>query len=115
MEQVLGIQPTGAGFREVTIRPELSGLTWASGGVPTPRGILQVDEHPGYLKVVLPIGTQATVQPPGDKKSWTLTHNGRAMSPEKTGADRNEGFTLSRSGVYIFREKSLGDAMEESR
>jgi len=38
MEEVLGIQPTGAGFSTVDIRPDLVDLAWAKGAEPTPRG-----------------------------------------------------------------------------
>ena len=43
MEQVLGIQPAGAGFSTVDIRPDLVDLDWAKGGEPTPQGLLMVD------------------------------------------------------------------------
>ena len=42
MEQVLGIQPTAAGFHTVTLRPDLAGLTWVRGTEPTPRGPIAV-------------------------------------------------------------------------
>ncbi|HXW56295.1 MAG TPA: alpha-L-rhamnosidase C-terminal domain-containing protein [Candidatus Cybelea sp.] len=41
--QILGIQPTAAGFQTAMIRPDLAGLTWARGSVPTPNGLIRVD------------------------------------------------------------------------
>lgn len=43
MEEVLGIQPTGAGFATVNIRPDLVDLDWARGAMPTPHGLIKVD------------------------------------------------------------------------
>jgi len=43
IEQVLGIQPQGAGFSKVNIRPDLAGLEWARGTEPTPHGPIRVD------------------------------------------------------------------------
>ncbi len=41
---VLGVFPTGDGYRQVRIRPYVDGLglTWARGTVPTPQGVLSV-------------------------------------------------------------------------
>lgn len=40
--EVLGVRPTRPGFEEVTIEPRLLGLRLASGGVPSPRGVIWV-------------------------------------------------------------------------
>ena len=41
-ERVLGIRSTGVGFKTVTIAPELAGLKWAEGTVPTPEGSIHL-------------------------------------------------------------------------
>jgi hypothetical protein len=64
MEQVLGIQPTGAGFRTVTIRPDLAGLAWAKGAEPTPRGLIRVSATQDTVTVTIPPGTEATAMVP---------------------------------------------------
>ena len=75
MEQVLGIQPTGAGFSTVDIRPDLADLEWVRGGEPTPRGLLKVEAKKsgaGMAVVVdVPDGTVARVSVP-------VTSGGRA-------------------------------------
>jgi hypothetical protein len=38
---VLGIQPARPGYEVVRIAPQPGGLSWAAGGVPTPRGVVQ--------------------------------------------------------------------------
>jgi len=61
MEEVLGIQATGAGFSTVDIRPDLMGLAWARGAEPTPNGLLKVDVKPGVITVDVPEGVHARV------------------------------------------------------
>ncbi|HVO42917.1 MAG TPA: family 78 glycoside hydrolase catalytic domain, partial [Aggregatilineales bacterium] len=41
--QVLGVQPTAAGYRRIRIAPQPFNLRWASGSVPTPLGLVTVD------------------------------------------------------------------------
>lgn len=65
---VLGVRPTGAGFRTCTVAPRLGDLAWASGTVPTPNGdlVVRVDRKASglILKVKIPKGTMATVSLP---------------------------------------------------
>ncbi len=80
MEQVLGIQPTGAGFSTVDIRPDLVDLEWAKGAEPTPKGLLKVDlrKAPGGTEINLdiPDGVTARVSVPSlainsaDRRKW---------------------------------------------
>jgi alpha-L-rhamnosidase len=78
MEQILGIQPRGAGFSEVDIRPDLLGLEWAQGGEPTPRGMLKVGirKDNGFKTTIdLPAGTVARVSLPVSAPSAAITVN----------------------------------------
>ncbi len=61
MEQVLGINATGAGFSTVDIRPDLVGLEWAKGAEPTPRGLLKVEATTKAIGVDVPEGVVARV------------------------------------------------------
>lgn len=56
---VLGVKPLEAGYKKVEIEPNLSGLKWIRGAVPTPHGIIEVemDEDKG-LKCSLPEGIE---------------------------------------------------------
>jgi len=102
MEQVLGIQPKAAGFREVTIRPDLAGLQWARGAEPTPRGLIRVDVRPNALTVVLPPGTRATVQLPFPADSGEVRLNGQPLpSSLRRDAGRVEAI-LRHAGSYNF-------------
>ena len=106
MEQVLGIQPTGPGFAETTIRPDLLGLAWARGAEPTPHGLLQVDlretheEHSLHLVVDLPSGVKATVLYPAAPGAGPVLVNGarRPSAPAEGGA--RMAIVLDQPGHY---------------
>jgi hypothetical protein len=83
-EQVLGIQPLAAGFREVAIRPDLIDLDWARGAEPTPQGLLQVDYRKtadGLIaEIDLPPGVAAKVSMPIQAGQASGNVNGKAVS-----------------------------------
>jgi hypothetical protein len=64
-ENVLGIRDPQAGYRTVTITPNLLGLDWAKGSVPTPHGpiAISIDKTKGTT-IDLPDGIEASVQLP---------------------------------------------------
>lgn len=82
MEQVLGIQPRGAGFSTVDIRPDLVDLEWARGAEPTPHGLLKVEarkEASGMRVVVdVPEGVIASVAVPVARGGARVQVNGQA-------------------------------------
>jgi hypothetical protein len=67
-EEVLGVQPTAAGFRHVTIRPDLLDLQWIEGSVPTPTGVIKVAAHQTEsgctYDITLPAQVEAAVSLP---------------------------------------------------
>lgn len=86
MEQILGIQPTAAGFSQVTIRPDLAGLSWAKGAEPTPHGLLKVDLHasPTLQTVIdLPTDEVATVLIPVSHAGQEVLVNGKVAEDAK--------------------------------
>ncbi len=44
-EHVLGVTPASPGFKTVHVRPELAGLEYAKGAVPTPHGVIRVSHQ----------------------------------------------------------------------
>ncbi|HEV2487058.1 MAG TPA: alpha-L-rhamnosidase C-terminal domain-containing protein [Terracidiphilus sp.] len=67
MEQVLGIQAAAPGFRKAIVRPDLLGLDWAKGQVPTPHGPIGVEIRRApepAIDLSLPTGVEATVLVP---------------------------------------------------
>lgn len=67
-EEILGVRPIQHGFREASIRPDLAGLEWARGSVPTPSGLIKVDyeAHGASLeaRIDLPSDVNAQVSMP---------------------------------------------------
>ena len=47
----LGVRPTKAGYEEYEVRPNLGGLTWMEGSVPTPFGKIEVSVRPDSVTV----------------------------------------------------------------
>jgi len=102
-EQVLGIQPTAAGFREVTIRPDLAGLEWARGAEPTPHGPIKVDlRQASDLEVTLdlPDSIDAQISVPVTKGETSVEVNGQPT----TGTPAEDGtrlvIHLTHAGTY---------------
>jgi hypothetical protein len=67
-QHVLGVSPLEAGYRTVLVAPNLSGVSWAQGRVPTPHGAIEVfwefvDER-FRLRLKLPEGVKARVELP---------------------------------------------------
>jgi alpha-L-rhamnosidase len=79
--RILGVTPMEPGFKTIAIRPQLCGLTWAKGTVPTPQGEVAVawhrDERELVLDVTVPNGTSAEVSLPiGRLPSANITCDG---------------------------------------
>jgi len=105
MEEVLGIQPTGAGFSTVDIRPDLVDLAWAKGGEPTPKGLLKVDarkDPAGSMTVAVdvPEGVVARVSVPVASARVQVTVNGKAMQAVAAEGGTRMVVTLSAAGHY---------------
>jgi hypothetical protein len=88
-ENVLGIRWPEDGYRTVWIAPDLAGLDWAKGAVPTPHGILsiRVDKEQGVM-LDLPQGIErAFVVLPLDGQGRQLYLDGAAVrrEPNATG------------------------------
>ena len=41
-QEVLGVKPAAPGFEKVTVQPQWADLEFASGAVPTPKGLIEV-------------------------------------------------------------------------
>ncbi len=64
-ENVLGVTPTSPGYRTVDIHPNLLGLAWARGTVPTPHGDIKIGIDQKGITLDLPAGIdQARILPP---------------------------------------------------
>lgn len=61
-ENILGVRDPTDGYKSVVIAPHLSGLDWARGTVPTPKGVIAVsiDKHRG-VSLDLPPGVESAL------------------------------------------------------
>ena len=82
---VLGVTSTGPGYVSFAVAPPRTGLTWASGRVPTPRGFIGVAWHrqPGSpdaltLTLTVPVSSTASVQLAAPDPAH-ITENGQAL------------------------------------
>lgn len=101
MEQVLGIQPTEAGFRKVTIRPDLLDLEWARGAEPTPQGLLSVSMKKGQPIVLdLPSGVEARVLVPVPSAKAKVLVNGTVTTSISAEGGNRAAIMLKDAGHY---------------
>ena len=104
MEQVLGIQPTGPGFKTVDLRPDLMDLQWARGAEPTPHGLLKVDARKtgASLAIVVdvPEGVVARVSVPVSSASASVKVNGTAASAVSAEDGARKVVTLDHAGHF---------------
>jgi len=105
MEEVLGIEPTAAGFRTVTIRPDLAGLAWARGTEPTPRGPIALSIEQGAVHLTLPPGTAASVSLPFAANSG-IRENGRPVAAVADEEGTRSVVTVDKPGEYTFTSRS---------
>lgn len=91
-EEILGVRPIQPGFREAAIRPDLAGLEWARGSVPTPSGVINVNYKARSAgleaRVSLPSGVTARVSMPVCPGQRPLLVDGRTAEgkPAELGA-----------------------------
>ncbi len=102
MQEILGIAPTAGGFAQVTIRPDLAGLTWARGAEPTPRGLIKVDLTPERVTLTLPPGTRACVVLPFSPVAGTILDNGQPIATTPAEDGRRAALTLTQGGEHVF-------------
>ena len=105
MEQVLGIEPTAAGFRTVTIRPDLADLEWAHGTEPTPHGPIAVNIRADHGSPNPATGTIASVSLPFAPNSGTINENGKVVAVVAAEEGERSLVTLSKPGEYNFTSK----------
>ncbi len=83
-EKVLGIEPTGYGWKTFTVKPHLADLTWAKGKVATVAGDIiaswkKLSRQKFGLNIKVPPGTLAKVYLPTINQQ-SITVNGRTAS-----------------------------------
>ncbi len=101
-ERVMGVRPTGGGFKTVEITPDLGDLAWAEGSVPTPHGLLHVRAAQVggklLLTVTVPGGVKALVRVHGLDSEVTL--NGRTIGLLHRDDDGRAQVPITAAGTY---------------
>jgi hypothetical protein len=104
MEQVLGIQPTAAGFSKVSIRPDLCDMKYARGAEPCPHGLLKVDyrhdDSDFQAAIELPEGVTAQVSLPVNKGVNSILVDGQAVPGTPVENGTRLAVTLSSPGAH---------------
>lgn len=86
---VLGAEAAAPGWSEILIRPDPSGLTHASGKIPTPRGAVLVEWRQAAtftLSVTLPADTRARLELPATAGSTGVFVNQQSVLATRAGA-----------------------------
>jgi alpha-L-rhamnosidase len=99
MEELLGVQPTGAGFRTVVIDPETTGLAWIDGSVPTPSGVIHVHAQGNRIALDLPAGVAATVLVKASART-RIELNGTPARTRITGEPEYRSLEIGEAGRY---------------
>ena len=90
LKYICGIQPTSGGFATFDVRPEPSGLAFAEGSVPTPKGAIAVrweksELQQFILSIHVPANTRATIYlPKPGEDSFTIEESGKLLWPVKS-------------------------------
>jgi hypothetical protein len=75
---VLGVRPAAPGFAAIEVAPQLGGLAWARGAVPTPHGDIEVHleaGHGGTVRLPAGITTAALLTPDGARRPLRPGHD----------------------------------------
>ncbi|WP_420239110.1 alpha-L-rhamnosidase C-terminal domain-containing protein [Telmatobacter bradus] len=97
-ENVLGVRALSPGYRQVEIRPELLGLKWAKGRVPTPQGAIAVELLPDVTTIELPADVQARVLVAA--ANGKVLVNGKLVKTEATEEASRRAVELNQAGRY---------------
>jgi alpha-L-rhamnosidase len=93
LKYICGIQPTSGGFATFDVRPEMGGLAFAEGAVPTVKGLIttrwEKAAKGGFsLSVNVPANTRASIYLPKlANGSFTITESGKRLWPAKSQVD----------------------------
>jgi alpha-L-rhamnosidase len=112
-QEVLGLEPTGYGWKTFSVKPHPGDLKWAKGTVSTVAGQITAawDKFPGRfdLRVTIPVNTTATVYLPA-KNVRSVTESGKPVE-QATGVrflrqEKDQVVLNVGSGSYMFDSKT---------
>jgi alpha-L-rhamnosidase len=117
---IVGIQPTSGGFATFDVRPEIGGLTFAEGTVPTVKGLVTTRwkknaDGQFSLSINVPANTRATIYIPRiSEGNFIINESGKILWPAKSDANDSSVLAVSAmdssikcvvdAGTYHFHE-----------
>jgi alpha-L-rhamnosidase len=108
LKYICGIQPTSGGFATFDIRPEIGGLTFAEGAVPTVKGTItsrwEKDAEGRFsLSVHVPANTRATIYIPKLSPNFEISESGKLLWPGKSQSNVPGVLTITeeRSSIQV--------------
>jgi alpha-L-rhamnosidase len=106
-EKVLGVEPSVSGDGTYSVSPNLAGLAWVRGLVPTPHGAIRVEVAKGGPIVVdVPAGIVVTITVPMPSAQSRVYINGALASGVKVDADQRSFLVrIDQAGHYAVSSK----------
>ena len=98
LNEILGVKAIDPGFSSVQVRPDLAGLQWVRGAVPTPRGLIRVDANSMRVALDIPASTDVTLLLPAGQ--WR--RDGAPVPSEAAENASRIRITLHTSGHFVF-------------
>jgi hypothetical protein len=83
MDELLGVRAIEPGYSKAVIRPDLAGLEWMEGSVPTPHGLIHVSMHKApqtRIEIDLPAGVDAELLAPLSHAAAIINVNGKTAT-----------------------------------
>jgi hypothetical protein len=106
MDELLGVHALTPGYARATIRPDLAGLAWIEGAVPTPHGAIRVSMHAAAkIEVELPAGIAAEVVAPLLQAGARVTVNGKTVPARRAEDGMRAVVALKGPGRFVIESK----------
>jgi len=116
--KILGVRPTSPGFSSVLIKPEICGLSWAKGSVPTLLGSVdvswKVEDGKFTLEVTIPVGTTARIEVHGKEARMIVKGYGDS-GPKALGILNGKSTFEVATGSYTIISMLSNRQIEDSR
>jgi alpha-L-rhamnosidase len=108
MEEVLGIRAVEAGYRKTVVRPDMLGMAWIKGQVPTPQGPIRVEMRRATettIDLSLPPLVEATVLVPVAHSGAEVLINGVVSPSTPMEAGVRAAIMLRKPGNYTITSR----------
>ena len=101
MQELLGVHAVDPGYSKATIRPELAGLEWIEGTVPTPHGAIHVTARKAQTEIEIPAGIEAELLLPLTRAKAKVAVNGKSVAFTSTEDGARASVTLHGPGRFV--------------